>query len=186
MDSTVNRWYVRCVDCLSIGAVETNPMGQRWICGVCAGRIEVMGKVVVDHLETEKTRSACDARCTHARGPLCVCHCGCVNHGTGRVVKIVVKQDIPTIEFMDAEDALKNATEYRTRFKEINDLMTNNASKIRYYELYRTRDMLHKVVAARKHVTRMERLAKAFAMLPASIRPDVQPVSTAPLFQGTL
>lgn len=47
---------------------------------------EVMGRVV-DARTYAKEVCACDARCTHASGPHCECHCGGVNHGTGRTVE---------------------------------------------------------------------------------------------------
>lgn len=154
------RWYVRCTTCLSIGAVEQNPYRQNWTCGVCAGQIEVMGKVVMDKLETEHVRTACDARCTHARGPLCVCRCGCANHGTGRVVRIVVKQDIPTIEFQDAEKALAIATEYRTAYAAADESLRAKRSSY-FYGYYKVQSLLKKAREARKHETRMKRIAEA-------------------------
>lgn len=182
IESQIDRWYVRCVHCLSIGAVETNPHGQKWVCGVCAGPIEVMGKVVVDHLETEQTRSACDARCTNARGPLCVCHCHCANHGTGRIVRLVIKQDIPTIEFINADAALKLAMEYLNVAAAIEKRM--NTSGLNYYRLYRVRDRLKKARDARKHDTRMKRLHEAITSLDqiqGIVTPSVGAVAQAPL-----
>lgn len=87
----MNRWYLRCERCLSIGAVDERPPLSGWHCGLCGGDIEVMGQVRLDgkRLEKEQQVSACDARCTHAKGPLCVCKCACVNHGTGRVVTVL-------------------------------------------------------------------------------------------------
>jgi hypothetical protein len=164
-NATVSRWYVRCTTCLSIGAVETNPYGQRWTCGICAGTVEVMGKVVLDKLETEHTRSACDARCTHARGPLCVCHCGCVNHGTGRVVRVVVKHDVPTIEFQDAETAMKIATAYRDALAAVETALSATNRSSYFYGHYKVTMLLRKARDARKHETRMKRIAEANTVL---------------------
>jgi hypothetical protein len=46
---------------------------------------EAMGQVRNDdgRLETTEVVPECDGRCTHAVGPLCVCKCGCKNHGLG-------------------------------------------------------------------------------------------------------
>ena len=175
MKMTVERWYVRCVDCLSIGAVETNPAGQRWTCGVCEGQIETMGKVVLDHLETEHVRSACDARCTHARGPLCTCRCNCANHGSGRVVHVVVKSNLPAIDFTeDITTALAHAIEYRDTVKSITAEMTARTD-IRYYGLYRAKQLMQKARDARKHDTRMKRLTEARAAIPPRIIPVAAP-----------
>ena len=178
--STTDRWYVRCVDCLSIGAVEVNPFRQNWKCGVCAGTIEVMGKVVMDKLETETVRSACDARCTHARGPLCVCRCHCANHGTGRIVRIVVKHDIPTIEFTDADEALKIATAYRDAIAAADAALATAQRARSFYGYWKVRGLLKKAREARKHETRMKRIAEAVAMLPAPGETDETSYVPAP------
>lgn len=112
MDS---KWYVRCVDCLSIGVVSEIPQ-KDWTCGLCGGHVETMGKVTLDgkRLEEEREKAACDARCTHARGPLCVCKCNCANHGTGRTV--VVRRDlgpVPVIDMKEEDRALEKAEGWR-------------------------------------------------------------------------
>lgn len=110
--STVNRWFVRCTLCLSVAAVEEQP-STSWACEICNGQIEIMGRVERDHLVKDTIRCACDGRCTSARGPLCECACGGVNHGTGRVVvvtKIVGK--VPTIKFVGEKTALAQVAEF--------------------------------------------------------------------------
>lgn len=109
--SEVERHYIRCAQCLSIGCID-GPYTKGWHCGICAGDIEHMGKVVQNHLETEHEKSACDKRCTHAIGPLCVCKCNCANHGTGRTVVVVVREDIPVIDFTHDDKALGYAQAY--------------------------------------------------------------------------
>jgi hypothetical protein len=169
------RWYVRCVDCLCIGVVEQNPKGQPWKCGACEGAIETMGKVVQNHLETEHVKSACDKRCTHAIGPLCVCKCNCANHGTGRVVHVVVKSEIPVIDFKDVEGALDRAMAYRLMVAQIQAIMNAPENRNQYYYFYNTRNLLSKARDARKHDTRMKRLGLALAAVPVNaVRPVVE------------
>lgn len=109
-----NRNYVRCTDCLSFGVVEGD-YTPGWHCSLCAGTIEHMGKVVEDtrKYETQEERSACDKRCTHAVGPICVCKCNCANHGTGRIVHVTVLRDLPTVQFTDDEQASEAGRSYR-------------------------------------------------------------------------
>jgi hypothetical protein len=81
------RWFVRCRDCLSVAAVDET--FNRASCGACNGQIEIMGEVAEDRLIRREHRTACDERCTSARGPICCCKCGAANHGTGRVVEVI-------------------------------------------------------------------------------------------------
>lgn len=111
MENT-DRWYIRCSDCLSIGVLE-QPFERGWHCNLCAGAIELMGKVVEDRrVEVEHERSACDKRCTHAVGPICVCKCNCANHGTGRIVKLVRVENIQQVQFISDDKALAEVKEY--------------------------------------------------------------------------
>lgn len=175
-----SRYYVRCTDCLSIGVVETNPFGNKWKCGVCAGPIEVMGKVVMNDTKLEKTttRTACDMRCTHAIGPLCVCKCGCVNHGTGRVVTVVIRENIPTIEFQNADEAMKIATDFRNALAVVETALASLSNG--YFRPWNVRSLLLKARAARKQDTRLKRIAEASAIVNQYIARNAERALTTP------
>jgi len=82
----VNRWYIRCTDCLTVSAVDAEPHGARCACG---GAIESMGRVTRwGRLGRDTLDVPCDARCTNATGPRCDCPCGGENHGTRRLVTV--------------------------------------------------------------------------------------------------
>jgi len=97
---TAARWFVRCVRCLGVAAVDGRPApNMRCTCG---GRVRVMGKVTpTGRLQGERLEVPCDSRCTNALGPSCDCSCRGQNHGTHRLVVVhydaggVPKADIP-------------------------------------------------------------------------------------------
>ncbi len=119
------RHYFRCLDCLSVFAVdgaeclqrETDPQGYRPLilkCGACSGRVEHMGQVAADRLVRYEHRCPCDHRCTNAVGPSCDCRCGGVNHGSGMVVRVVASSEgIPVAQIPRASHARMIADEYR-------------------------------------------------------------------------
>jgi hypothetical protein len=111
---TINRWFVRCLDCLSVAAVTEPPNTHDTRCGLCGGHIECMGRVAQQRLVRDEIRSACDDRCTSARGPLCDCHCGGKNHGTHRIVRIVRDAGpVPNVAMRSNFAARRTAEEYR-------------------------------------------------------------------------
>jgi hypothetical protein len=110
----INRWFVRCRLCLSIGAVDaiSLPKGTL-VCSGCDGPIEIMGRVdgCTSHLET---RCKCDARCTNAKGPNCDCSCGGKNHGSGMLVSFAEHSVSGCVLRINATDkALAVAKEFR-------------------------------------------------------------------------
>jgi len=134
----VRRWYVRCADCLSIGAVETSPPAWRvewdyirktpddqfpepvarwvggWTCDGCGGRIESMGEVFRGYVANRAQVAICDHRCTGARGPKCECECGGQYHGTGATVE--VHQDaagVPRCCVLDRSESMQRAAQFR-------------------------------------------------------------------------
>lgn len=114
LPTTTTRWYVRCVDCLSIAAIAEPPNVHDMRCALCDGPIETMGRVERNRLVRDEVRSACDDRCTNARGPLCDCHCGGLNHGSHRVVHVIRDAGpIPKIAMPDNFKAKRAAEEYR-------------------------------------------------------------------------
>ena len=117
----INRWYWRCTGCLAVVAVETE-LTTKWVnnvaanpqCSICGEDCECMGRVSGGHLVHDRTRCACDARCTSATGPNCDCSCGGVNHGTGAVVPYEVNAGgIPVIQVPDTAKRLQIVLEWR-------------------------------------------------------------------------
>lgn len=77
--------------------------------------MEYLGKSTVDQrLQETRTLAACDARCTEATGPNCTCQCGGVNHGTGKLVTVIVdKGPIPRVNMPHPEVARAHAEAFR-------------------------------------------------------------------------
>lgn len=116
----VLRYFFRCHDCLSVFALEKAQYNQdrnhkkgeydRWetpeglpvVCP-CGGAVFFMGPVTKHHVYDTFEASACDGRCTEAKGNSCDCVCGGVNHGSGKTVTISVRQDIdaPQVKGID-------------------------------------------------------------------------------------
>lgn len=117
---SVERWFYRCVDCLSVVATGRGPIIDRRtgfgseLCGLCGGPMECMGRVERDRLVTDHERCACDDRCTYATGPKCNCKCGGENHGTKRTVSVRIDHgDAPVIAVPNSAKALAVAAEWR-------------------------------------------------------------------------
>jgi hypothetical protein len=79
-------YYHKCLDCLTPFASAERKIDTY----DCDGPVIFMGIIKGEKWEKTGTRPACDGRCTHAHGPSCDCACGGANHGTGRVVNVVV------------------------------------------------------------------------------------------------
>lgn len=108
------RHFFRCHDCLSVFSIEKaeyscreidrweTPEGKKIVCP-CGGSIHYMGPVTRHPVYDYTERSACDGRCTEAKGNSCDCICGGVNHGSGRTVTVAIRQDIeaPDIKGID-------------------------------------------------------------------------------------
>jgi hypothetical protein len=107
------RWFVRCRDCLSVAAVDETL--TRASCGACNGPIEIMGEEVAeDRLIRREHRTACDERCTSARGPICCCKCGAANHGSGRVAEVIYDAGpVPRVMMRGPVMARVTAQEFR-------------------------------------------------------------------------
>lgn len=105
------RHFFRCHDCLSVFAIEKAIFNcdrdwskneyDRWetaeglpIVCPCGGEVVYIGPVTKHHVHDTEEVSACDGRCTEAKGNSCNCVCGGENHGTGKYVTISVRQDI--------------------------------------------------------------------------------------------
>lgn len=99
----VNRWFLRCLDCCAVTAVEKDPVEYAYWQGQklypinkapkceCGGVNKVIGRVGSrDRFTAMSLRCPCDSRCTNAPGPNCECSCGGANHGTRRLVCVKV------------------------------------------------------------------------------------------------
>jgi hypothetical protein len=183
IDGTTYRAYLRCSACLHIFAIESATQrpypGQQIECGGCGGTVEFIGNVGRDpaRLTQEVDRVPCDARCTHAMGPICNCPCGGVNHGTRRVVTVTVDVGSrPRIIPQDAADCQRTRTEWETardaalaaiaeRFSAINNLRSqrwlNGSEWAEYSEGQRRRGLVVKARAMKTQRGRMQKLAQA-------------------------
>lgn len=121
----VDRWSLRCNDCLSVVAVETAPQTGRAavhfpgseeaaLCGACGGMLSLMGRVEQDRLIRYEDRSACSSRCQAAAGPLCDCQCGGANHQRTVVVTVRIDEGgVPRVTPRDVPKAERIAKEWR-------------------------------------------------------------------------
>lgn len=114
-------YYHKCNDCLTPFSSTYKKVD---LCD-CGGDITFMGQVHGDKFVKTENRPPCDGRCTHACGPTCDCACGGANHGTGKLVSVVVHEGKIKANGLSVEDLLR-AQKYRTlrdyaenQFKEI-------------------------------------------------------------------
>lgn len=117
-------YYHKCLDCLT---PFTSAEKHIDLCD-CNGPVIPMGIVHGDKFIKHENRPACDGRCTHAHGPSCDCACGGANHGTGRVVSVVVaegkiKVDSPDKDIMD--DMIRGY-----KYRELRDYADSLYSKV--------------------------------------------------------
>ena len=115
------RHFYRCSDCLSVVATDAKirpvqvPPSYLYSygeCSACGGPVEYLGEVCRDHLVRRELRVPCDARCTSAIGPHCECQCGGENHGSNRLVEVIVESgSLP--RFMVPENARAKGETYR-------------------------------------------------------------------------
>jgi hypothetical protein len=132
------RHFYRCSDCLSVVATETKiqPIQQPPAylrsfgeCGACGGVIEYLGDVHRDHLQRTEFRVPCDSRCTGALGPHCDCQCGGVNHGSRRVVEVVVETGkLPRV--MVSHDAKGKGETYRALLQSVRGAHTARFGRV--------------------------------------------------------
>ena len=122
MCQQTRRDYWRCNHCLSIIATE-GAKEPKLDCDLCSHPMEWMGQVRQEDLIVEETKCACDDRCTSARGPICNCKCGGVNHGTYAVVQVIkVVGKVPRVAPIDIEQSKANIKETEEILKKINEM----------------------------------------------------------------
>lgn len=142
----MRRRFFRCLDCLAVFAVEYEslrniPRYETYECS-CGGRIENMGDVRMDRLVKEHEMTACDERCTSARGPVCNCHCGGANHGTHRTVTVSYDcGPVPRVQIGETNEAAGRS--FRDQFK-----AAEAAWKKRYAEIIKLRNRMRWMPAA--------------------------------------
>jgi hypothetical protein len=93
-------YYHKCDDCLT---AFSSPEKKIHFCD-CNGTVTLMGEVQGNKYIRKEDRSPCDGRCTDACGPMCDCICGGANHGTGRLVQVVVAEGIIKATGLSEED----------------------------------------------------------------------------------
>jgi len=173
------RHFLRCPDCLEVMAVDVARLPWefsqvQYTCGYC-GRtgLDHMGRVQIDRLVKDRSRCACDDRCTSARGPICVCHCAGKNHGAGILARIYYTEDqgkVPTLK--PANDnrrarAVKTAAEYLDALTKIRDAFLPLVDRRAKGEFLPRADWdrmtalqfkYRKAIAAKTHAARMKAL----------------------------
>ena len=189
------RHYYRCADCLSVVAADAKiqpvqiPPSYSYShgeCGACGGRIECLGEVCRDHLVRRELCVPCDARCTGAIGPHCECQCGGENHGSHRVVEVVVETGkLPRV--MVPGDARAKGEAYRellravrtahdTRFGRLFQLKRNGIylSPPDWYRFCEGQHFNQQILAARElrsHAARNRKLSAILAEITGASKP---------------
>lgn len=158
-------YYHRCRECLSTFTSYESVVN---ICS-CDGDVEQLGKVRKDMtVYDEKERCACDMRCTNACGPLCNCACGGVNHGTGKIITVVVELGKAKVKEVNQEaidranDFRKAKTEawdrYTEKYKESIEKQSKNEWLERniWYEMYKFKSEYNKAIKMKVHSRRLD------------------------------
>jgi len=164
----MSRWYVRCADCLTVSAVDSDKHPVKALCGICGGSIETMGRVYRDHLQTGTHEECkCDDRCVSALGPNCNCQCGGKNHGAGMLGYYTVTEtaSLPTLTRSGNHETRKaQAEQYRAAIAAATATVEalshgwGHMSTEQYRKLNSTRSRIWKAQKARTHAARMKAL----------------------------
>lgn len=159
-------YYHKCDDCLTAFTTVESHVD---FCD-CNGVVTMMGVVQGDKYVKTENKPACDGRCTHASGPHCDCQCGGVNHGTGKLVAVVVKEGKVYATSLTEED-VERAHMYRkvkalaeetlikrwaeTKAKIDSRVWIERADYVGYINATRA---LEKAIAMRQHLPRIKAL----------------------------
>jgi len=180
------RWFYKCVDCLSVMAVDNrltpqyasvtpNAHGVSYAyklgtCGLCNGKLEEMGQVKGTALTKPGERCPCDERCTSASGPNCNCQCGGENHGSGRMAQVeIIVGNVPRVTPANDSAALTRAAEYRAALAPLAEWLRVTRERKQtgwiapeiYSKFMSVDNLVSKARASRTHKARMELLAFA-------------------------
>lgn len=185
------RSYYRCADCLEVCALDNDGGLSRARCD-CGGCLQFMGRVCVDRLVKDEVRCACDYRCIDAQGPVCSCKCGGENHGSGKVVEVVVDAGaVPIVRARwDLSERLRKVEAYRAAVAEAEkriDRRTGGAlsamkagqyvaDKSAWWTATNAQKQLRHARELKVHKLRMAAIAKIAADTPA--RENITPAST--------
>lgn len=131
---TSARWFVKCPDCLAVGAVP-GPNAHYFNnyeirCSDCGTRLVVMGRVQGVTL-MHGTRVPCDLRCTGAVGPHCNCQCGGKNHGLGLSCEIPhCAGEVPRVKLPKAGD-VERGKAFRATVKRLTDALCDHPTRLK-------------------------------------------------------
>ncbi len=146
--------YHRCSDCLTAFSTVERHVD---FCD-CNGSVEYMGEVHGDKYQKTGTKSACDDRCTKASGPNCDCMCNGINHGTGKLVSVIVSEGKVKAVGLTPED-IERAEKYRMLRDYAQSLMATKQSHMIYYA---KRELNH-IIDMKKYDLRMQKLVTFIA-----------------------
>ncbi|NDC37707.1 MAG: hypothetical protein EBZ48_06600 [Proteobacteria bacterium] len=166
--SDVTLYYHKCNDCLTPFSSTERKVD---VCD-CNGSVSFMGVVQGDKYVKTEDRAPCDGRCTHASGPMCDCACNGANHGTGRLVSVVVKEGKVQAVGLSEQD-IERAHKFRAfrdyAEKQYTDIYGKHIALLKsgqyvrgeiYTAAIKARDALDKIVALKVYEKRHKQLAE--------------------------
>jgi hypothetical protein len=160
-------YYHKCDDCLTAFTTEEKKVD---FCD-CNGTVTFMGVVQGDKFIKTEDKPPCDGRCTHASGPHCDCLCGGANHGTGKLVAVVVKEGKVYATSLQEEDIerahmYRGAREkaigvYHAKWGAVDDKIKSGiyVDRPEYVGYINAVRELEKAIAMRQHMPRIMALA---------------------------
>ena len=181
--------YFRCDDCLSAMTVKDSDLpGTARACEgfcVCTGPVHYIGRVHETHYQREGEKAPCDKRCTNASGPDCNCRCSCKNHGTGKLVTVVVEEgkirvtsfDQASIDKGNAWRALREEfnREYNRVWGSVKEAArTYTCTYEQRYDYFRISQQFEKAIKMRVYSRRQKRVESLLNELKASEPVKVQ------------
>lgn len=168
---TARRYFVRCLDCLAVVAIDVVAVPAAMTCGACGGTVENMGRVQGKRVVFDDRACPCDTRCTSATGPNCDCSCRGKNHGSGVVVDVTIDAGpVPVVQIPTAARAIERATEWRAARDGVRAQLRPLAAQraagdylhpVDYRRMTALQDTLQRARKARSHAGRMRILAGA-------------------------
>jgi|GEM_PF-6649859 hypothetical protein len=175
--------YFRCDDCLSAMTVKDSALpGQAKTCEgfcVCGGPVHYIGRVHESWYEKIGQKAPCDGRCTRASGPACNCRCMGKNHGTGKLVDVVVEEGKIRVTSFDQESIDKGNAwralreEFSREFERVwGEMMTASksysCSYTQRYDFQKYAELFDKALKMRVYSRRLKRVEALLNELKAS------------------